>query len=984
LGVIQWAGSTINSGTGSIKIDGRSTASSSTFNRHGIELGFDGTASTLITSAKTSADAIEINGQTSGTSTDGKGLNFWSGAAATYVKVAATGSGGNIKLTGSASTTTMPGVSINWARILSSSGTVTIDSGTNPTTFGASSTSSAVHIGADTVGGATGDIHLNASGFTFAGTANFRTTGSLSFDSGTSQSFASAQTFAAANVVVSEIEDFRIGTAGTGTTQNSANVTVSTPITATGAIEVYGGEVTLSANLNTSTASPIKLKATSYVSVLAGTSTSARRTLTTAGGPITLWSNSDASGTGEVWVGNYSELSSGAGAITIAGSATANEVSPTGYATAGPGNWGVAIGLSAVATDSTKLTTTSGDITIRGKIQSTNTSGIGVAVLSGANITSATGAITIDGASYQPTGTTQGHATYLNMTGGYTTTITTGAASKTAISISGIVTSGSGSSTNAYGVISWVASGALNIRATGTNGDIDIVGASATNTTDALAFNSTNISATSGDINLDAGSQRVAFGQQGANVIGGASVAANHTGDINICAGNVAFSSGSVQTIRTAGALVIEPCSGSFTVAQSWSSSYVTMAAGSVRFGRTGNTAGITVSVPLTTTGDVEVIGGAVTYNGVGVTTSGDASDVTIAASGAYVGPAAFTAGGKISITATTFDGTGALTSAGAGGISVTTTAGDLDTGANMTANTAVTAPIILKATGNIFVDHSFITAGGPITVWSDSDDTAAGGIVTANASRIVSNGGDVTLAGGADVTTGYAKATTSITSAANAAYSGIRMLGRISADAGDVVLRGQDSANVGGTGHNSGIEIEKYSLITTTTGDITIDGKTAGGSTGSGNHFGTLIGWGGTAGTGTNLISSTSGNINIRGDASGLNTSVSYGMSFFATSVSSTTGAITVEGIGASNSPADIYWIGADVSSTSGEITVKTGTAAGLTTFQDSTAKISTNGAVTLQLFKPSFTAFELAGTGAKTLEPPTGATSFGAAVST
>jgi hypothetical protein len=198
-----------------------------------------------------------------------------------------------------------------------------------------------------------------------------------------------------------------------------------------------------------------------------------------------------------------------------------------------------------------------------------------------------------------------------------------------------------------------------------------------------------------------------------------------------------------------------------------------------------------------------------------------------------------------------------------------------------MTANTSVTAPIILKSTGNIFVDNTFTTAGGPITVWSDSDDTAAGGILTATASRIVSNGGAVTLAGGTDVTTGYAKATTAITSTANAAYSGIRMLGRISADAGEVVIRGQDSANIGGTGHNSGIEIEKTSLTTTTTGDITLDGKTAAGSTGSGNHFGTLIGWGGAAVTGTtNMIKSTAGNITIKGDSSTLNTSVSYGMS--------------------------------------------------------------------------------------------------------
>ena len=351
-------------------------------------------------------------------------------------------------------------------------------------------------------------------------------------------------------------------------------------------------------------------------------------------------------------------------------------------------------------------------------------------------------------------------------------------------------------------------------------GAISIAGVASTGTNDAIALNKTNIFATSGNISLDGGSQRVILGQNGANYIGGSTSAADHTGNLNICAGNVVFNSAYWAYLRTAGNLVIEPCSGSFTAAQSWLGTDVSMVAKSARFGRTGNSGNITVSTAMTLAGDLEVIGGAVTYNGTGVTTT-SGGNVTVTATGAYAGAAPFTAAGKISITATTFDGTGALSSAGADGITVTTTAGDLDTGANMTANTSALAPITLKSTGNILLGNNLTSAGGPILLWADSDNANYGGILTAAASTITSNGGAVTLSGGVDVTTGYAKATNLITSTNNTAYSGIRMLGKIVSGAGKVVIRGQDNPTIGSTSHNSGIEIEKTAAITTTSGGV-------------------------------------------------------------------------------------------------------------------------------------------------------------------
>ena len=1059
-GIAAMAGFQVNADGGKIHMYGVSNAASGGEFSRGIALaGASATQKAQFISSNSAADAILLSGDASATaSASSSGIALVRGSGNSVNTIIANIGTGGVKLIGrsgsnpAALTSDLVGDGLELCGIavlaksgqISLTGTTTAAGSTNARGLVIDHTGATAYSGADSYFGSmpgkiintvdmatsTSDIVFNLDSIaanttlnSITYTRNFNTSGTV-----TIQPADGAQSFDMASgnwgwTFASTLTGFTMGQSGTGgnvsgLTQNAQDLNIWYPVSIAGPISLYGKVININDSLAT-TSGGILAKGTADVNLAAGTSNTVRKSLTTNGGPITLWSNAGANGMGQITLANYTELSSKAGAITLAGSATATETSPTGYATAGSGLNAVEIGNTAVASDSVKLTTTTGNITVRGKLVSSTSTGVGIAVQSGANITSTSGQITLDGASYQPTGT-QGHALYLNMNGGYTSTITTGATTGTAISLSGLVSGGT--STNAFGVIAWLSTGAENISATG-GGAVTINGSASNGTADAIALNKTNIYATAGNISLNGGTQRIALGQNASTVIGGTTTAANHTGNVNICAGNIVFST-SVTTVRTSGQFVVEPCSGSFATAQSWLTANLSVAASSVRYGRTGNTADITVSTPLTLTGDLEVIGDAISYGGTGVTSTGSTSDVIITASnifsgaapfnaggnvtvtsaaysatgaltaggnvsitatGAYTGSGAIQATGGISVTSTVFTGTGALTSASADGIAVTTTAGNLTTGATLLANTSTTAPLVLKSTGSILVNNNLTSTGGPITLWSDSDATADGAIQTATAATVNSNGGNITLSGGTDLATGYAKASTAVLSgAAGTGYVAVHVMGAINAGGGDITLRGQDNTAIGGGGYTAAVELEKSGSLKTTTGNINIEGILGNALTGAGNRDGVVVGYAGTATTGSNVVSTTTGSISIKGSAASLNNALGYGVYFGATAVSTTTGPITVEALGSAQSIYDLRDVGADISSTSGVILVKTGTLGGRAMFELATAKFTSNGSVTLDVLTPTFTLLELAGTGTKIIEPPTGANSFGGAVST
>ncbi|MSZ17107.1 MAG: hypothetical protein F2615_02465, partial [Actinobacteria bacterium] len=446
----------------------------------------------------------------------------------------------------------------------------------------------------------------------------------------------------------------------------------------------------------------------------------------------------------------------------------------------------------------------------------------------------------------------------------------------------------------------------------------------------------------------------------------------------------------------------------------------------SITFGRSTTTSNITLAPSISATGALSVTGGDLSVAG-----AVSAGSVDIKPSGTYSGAGSLTAtNGAVSISGGTsvaptgaISATGNITLSGSGAISnstaamnssagaisitssggaITTSAalsasgqvaitaegasGDVTAGANITATGAGNA-IVLKSKSNILTSANVTlqSNAGPITLWSDSDSVNEGGILITSGVSINSTGGNITLGGGggSSIPTGYAKATSSINSASNGAYSGIRLIGSISSGAGNVVLRGQDSARVGSTSHNTGIEIEKPGKVTSTTGSIEIEGSLVTGTmTGTGNHIGLLVGWGGTASTGTNKISSTSGDITIRGLASPFSSSKAYGLWLTTNTIESVDGDISLVSSAASTVATELLYSQASVTSTNGSISVNTGTSSGTATFQTS-AVMTAGGTITLGVHNPTFTSLSLQGTGGKIIEPAPGAYNFGASIS-
>jgi filamentous hemagglutinin len=461
------------------------------------------------------------------------------------------------------------------------------------------------------------------------------------------------------------------GTGGTvsGLTQNSANITLSTAITSSGSVAIYGGTVTANANVTVSGSNSILFKATQDVICSAGV-TGTRKVYTSADGPITLWSNADASGTGAINVENFVEFLTANGNITMAGGSTATETSPTGYAQGNGSNGsGVELASSAAATDAVRLVSSgSGAIFIKGQVNN-QSSYDGVTFWSGVKVTSGTGTIGIFGHSYQPTGANTSEGVYLNRTGGYTSTISTGSTASPAIEISGLVTSAASSaSTASSGVSVMGTSGAQNITATAA-GAISITGTASSGTTNSIELNYTNVTSAGGTITIDGGTKTIELGYAtgvAGTTFGGPS-SSSLSGNVKLIADKLSVHASTSLTFQNAAGVYIEPKSPSFGALQAINSITNFTNISYLGLGKDGNTAAITFSAPATTVkGNIDIWGGAVTVNNALTTTT--AGNITVVGSGAYTGSGALNASGAVSVRASAFTGTGALTSAGVGG----------------------------------------------------------------------------------------------------------------------------------------------------------------------------------------------------------------------------------------------------------------------------------------------------------------------------
>jgi hypothetical protein len=240
--------------------------------------------------------------------------------------------------------------------------------------------------------------------------------------------------------------------------------------------------------------------------------------------------------------------------------------------------------------------------------------------------------------------------------------------------------------------------------------------------------------------------------------------------------------------------------------------------------------------------------------------------------------------------------------------------------------NSASVNNLIFKARGNILqtIGANITTNGGDVTYWSDSDASAQGAICIGNATgstSVITNGGAITLSGGANITTGFAASSVGFLPWAAKPYAGISVFNAtLNAQGGNIIVRGRLNSqlsaslsaravlcststvktsgsgtiafigNVGDfMGTNPwGIVIESTSIIETDSGAITMNGT---GNTNRVNARGTVFG--------ASNIQSVSGAITITDDTLGssanntgtfISSSTSFGKGLLASSTSNIT----------------------------------------------------------------------------------------------
>jgi autotransporter-associated beta strand protein len=152
---------------------------------------------------------------------------------------------------------------------------------------------------------------------------------------------------------------------------NTANVTIGSTTTIAGPISVYGGNIIINENLNSSSGNAngdILLKGSSDISL--GSS----KSITTNGGDVTIWADQDATSGGTVSLLSAASIQTSGGRVVLAGgldngsnSGTSNDGIPDGYARG--------VGVSGISTTgSFSINSGSGSIFMKGS--SNNRDGI--------------------------------------------------------------------------------------------------------------------------------------------------------------------------------------------------------------------------------------------------------------------------------------------------------------------------------------------------------------------------------------------------------------------------------------------------------------------------------------------------------------------------------------------------------------------------------------------------------------------------------
>ncbi len=248
-----------------------------------------------------------------------------------------------------------------------------------------------------------------------------------------------------------------------------------------------------------------------------------------------------------------------------------------------------------------------------------------------------------------------------------------------------------------------------------------------------------------------------------------------------------------------------------------------------------------------------------------------------------------------------------------------------IDSGVTIGKTAGGDATLTLKATGNIVFNSSVAissSAGKLNTVlWADSDSSGSGGILLNSGSSIISNGGDITMGGGANplsnaafgdrgvdldsnVTLTAGAGSVSLRGTSNRSTGdtgiGVRLFSTVAVTGGNITVVGTGSANAGSADRNWGVSLESTSSITGT-GTVAVTGTgglgNGNGSTGNSND-GLFLD------NNSTITATGSGSLTVTGTGGGTGSSTTnHGVRFTGTSKIGATGSgtLSVTGTGGS-----------------------------------------------------------------------------------
>jgi gliding motility-associated-like protein len=679
----------ITSGTGMITLTGDATNTLSTASAYGITMGN--------ATIKTQSGAITLNGTGGKASGNSRGI------------VADTFSNKIISVSGP--------ITLNEKKPTALTGTYNglfmKPASTTNTFFGADGTDVASSSSSVTITGDRASFDVNS---TFRN--NINTSGAIVFES-VANSFETDPSLSGLTISGNP------SSVQIGKTTNTANITLGSAVSAAGPIDIYGGNITINENLNTTAGDAdgdILLQGTANIIQAAS------KTITTNGGDVTFWADKDGNGSGYVRLNSSSSISTSGGNITLGGGTDITSGYARGASVVDGSVTGGTLYVSGVHLNSAaSLSSGGGNITLRGQNEgTTNVSSLQFGVWSqNATVNSGTGKIAIYGLAG---GTGLINAQGISSDGGWT--IRSSNTESDAIRLEGDASLYNGSTTS-LGI-----NFAGTIEATGQDGGVYMLGKSGTSTGYDQALDIYgNILASSGPIEI-VGENNVST-QTGLFLGGGATIGFKSGTNVTSSSSNITLKSdntvfNAATPINTSGTVSLLPldASNSFAVAQSLGANLnLNSSVSGFTVGKTTNTSDITFGAATTIAGPISVYGGDVTINENLNTTTGAASgDILLKASGNITLAASksiTTDGGEVVFWSDSdLNNAGSIAFSG-GGHAITTNGGDVIIGGG--AGTTIPTGV---ASGASLTHGVFVAATGTSSVINTRKQNATGGNV--------------------------------------------------------------------------------------------------------------------------------------------------------------------------------------------------------------------------------------------------------------